>query len=90
MTELELYKFLNDEDNTQEYRWEGDDFLVWIEFDSLEVFTHMIGYYYLSEGGYDCNLRSGCICINIVDLCEYYDINLEHILEKLERCDEPF
>jgi hypothetical protein len=30
MTELELYNFLNEDDNVQEYRWEGNEFLVWI------------------------------------------------------------
>ena len=91
MTELELYKFLNEDDNIQEYRWEGNEFLVWIRFDSLDNFTKMIGYDYLSEGGYDCNLQYNCICIDISDVCEYFDIDLEHILKKpREEYEEPF
>ena len=91
MTELDLYKFLNDDDNgVQEYRWEGDEFLVWIPFNSLDDFTKIIGCDYLSEGGYDCNLQNDCICIDIADVCEYYDINLEHILKKPKECDKPF
>ena len=82
MTELELYKFLNEGYGVQEYRWEGDEFLVWIRFDGLEDFTKMVGYNYLSDGGIDCNLRDDCICINIVDIAEYHDIDLEDILEK--------
>lgn len=82
MTELELYKFLNEDDGVQQYNWEGDEFLVWIKFWVLEDFTKMIGYNYLSEGGMDCNLQDYCACIDIVDICEYYDIDLENILKK--------
>ena len=83
MTELDLYKFLNDEDNgVQQYNWVGEEFLVWISLWYLEDFTKMVGYNYLSEGEIDCNLQSDCICIDIVDIAEYHDINLENILEK--------
>ena len=85
MTELDLYKFLNDEDNgVQQYNWEGEEFLVWISLWYLEDFTDMVGYNYLSDGGIDCNLQNDCICIDIVGICEYYDIDLENILEKEE------
>ena len=83
MTELDLYKFLNDEDNgVQQYNWVGEEFLVWISLWYLEDFTKMVGYNYLSDGGLTCNLQSDCACIDIVDICEYYDINLENILKK--------
>ena len=80
MTELDLYKFLNDEYNgVQQYNWKGEEFLVWISFWCLEDFTKMVGYNY---GGLTCSLQRDCICIDIVDIAEYHYINLENILKK--------
>ena len=81
MTELDLYKFLNNNDGVQ-YRWEDNNILVWISFYYLKDFTDMIGYNYLSESGMDCNLQNDCICVNITDIAEYHDIDLENILKK--------
>ena len=83
MTELELHNFL-DGDGVQ-YRWEGEELLVWIDFDNLDIFTSMVGYDYLSDGGLDCNLRYGCVCIDIVGICEYHNIGLESVFHKLGR-----
>ena len=85
MTELKLYKFLNDHE--LEYRWEiyetkNNEFLVWIPFYLLEDFTEMIGYDYLSEGGINVNLQESYICLNIFDIAEYHEIELENILKK--------
>ena len=85
MTELELYKFLND--NNIEHHWEKsvnneDEFLVWIPFLLLDEFTELIGTNYLSEGGTDVNLQKDCVCLDIVDIAEYHEIELENILKK--------
>ena len=82
MTELDLYKFLNDEDNgVQQYNWAREEFLVWISLWYLEDFTDMI-YNYLDDSRLTCNLQKDCVCVDIVGICEYYDIDLENILEK--------
>lgn len=82
MTELKLYKFLND--TAQEFRWCNDEFLVWIGFDALEEFTEMIGEDYLCEGGMNINLQHDCVCLDIADLATYHGIDLENILKKEE------
>ena len=82
MTELDLYKFLNKESGIEQYNWEGDEFLIWIDFDLLSDFTKMIGHSYLAEGGMDCNLQDRLVCLNIVDVCEFHGIDLENILKK--------
>lgn len=82
MSELELYKFLNN--TAQEFRWCNNNFLVWIGFDSLEEFAEMIGEDYLCEGGMNINLQRDCVCLDITSLSACYGIDLENILKKEE------
>lgn len=43
----------------------------------------MVGYDYLSDGGIECNLQGdGYIALDIVELCENFDIDPERILER--------
>lgn len=82
MSELELYKFL--EEHEIEYRWErqNTEFLVWIPFYLLEDFTEMIGEDYFCEGGVDVNLQYSWVCIDITNIAECHSIDLENILKK--------
>lgn len=80
MTELQLYKFCED----KELDWRGDKLIIWIPFWQLEDFTEMIGYNYLSEGGVEVSLLDDCIALDIVDLCEYFDIEPENIYQKIQ------
>jgi len=82
LTGLQLYKFIYE--NELEIDWRGDELVLWIEFYYIEEFTELIGEYYLSEGGIEVNLRHDGIALDIVDLCEYFDIDPEDILEKNE------
>lgn len=87
MTELKLYKFLNDHE--LEYRWKiyenkEDEFIVWIPFHLLEDFTKMIRYSYLCESGIEVNLQESCIALDLVPIAEYCDIELENILDKIK------
>lgn len=78
MTELELYKFVQG----KEIDWHGDKLYVWIRFYDLAEFTEILGYDYLSEGGEEVSLQHDCICIDIVDICENFEINPENILPR--------
>jgi hypothetical protein len=80
MTELELYKFIND--NQIQVEWIGTELIIWIPFYLIKDFTELIGYSYLAECGIEVNLQFDCIAFNIVDLCEYFDINPESIEPK--------
>ena len=80
MTELQLYKFCED----KELDWRGDKLILWIPFWQLEDFTELIGYNYLSEGGIEVTLLNDCIALDIVDLCEDFDIEPENIVKKEE------
>lgn len=85
MTELELYKFINN--NELEITWncyenKDDELILWIPFYYLDEFTKMIGYNYLSDGGIEVNLQEDCTSLDINPICEYFDINSENILGK--------
>lgn len=80
MTELELYKFCKD----KEVDWRRDELILWIPFSDVDDFANMLGYNYLSEGGIDVVLLNDCIALNLVYICENFDINPENILKKTE------
>lgn len=80
MTELELYKFIND--NSIEIDWRGENLYVWIPFYRLEEFTELLGCDNFAEGGEDVYLQYDCICIDLVDVCDRYDIDHNNILER--------
>lgn len=78
MTELKLYKFLENKD----MRWNGDELVVWINFWDLVEFTEMIGYDYFSDGGIEVKLQHQCVAFDIVPICEYFEIEPTDMFEK--------
>jgi len=80
MTALKLYKFIKD--NECEISWNSKELILWISFLNLREFTELIGYDYLSEGGIKVNLGEWEIALDIVDLCEFFEIEPEEILAK--------
>lgn len=67
MTELQLYKFLNE--NSIEHHWEREN-------------KELIGEHVLSDGGIMVNLRNGYIALDLVPIAEYHEIDLENVLEQ--------
>ena len=83
MTELDLYKFL--ESTSTEIHWNGDELVIWLHPYDIKDFTELVGYSYLEEGGIKCRLQGeGYIVLDIVDLCEYFDIEPSRVLKREE------
>ena len=80
MTELELYKFVKE--NDCEYHWEDYDVILFVNFYLLDEFTKLLGYNMLDEEGIKCNLKQGYVAIWMFSICESFDIVLENIFEK--------
>jgi hypothetical protein len=83
MTELQLYKFINE--NNIEYHW-GEkqgipDVIVFIDFDCIMEFTRMIPFL-LDEGGINVILKETYICVWMLDICERSDIDIKNIFPK--------
>lgn len=81
MTELELYKFVQD----KEIDWRGDSLILWIEPSEVQEFADVIDRCNADDGGLDCKIQQdGTVCIDLIDLCEEYDIEPENIFPKEE------
>ncbi len=81
MTELQLYKFITN--NQVEISWRGESLILWIGNYYLSDFTLMLGYNIFDEGGIECRLCfDGSVGIDIVPICEYFDIEPTNIFQK--------
>ncbi|MNH44208.1 hypothetical protein D3C79_1063010 [compost metagenome] len=82
MSELDLYKFSQD----KEMDWRGDKLIMWFDHYDLKDFAELIGDDALSDGGLEIILlQGGMIAVELNDVCEWFDIEPERILEK-EAC----
>ncbi len=76
MTELELYKFI--QENDVDIDRHGEELVAWISHYDLSDLTTMIGSA-LDDGGIDVNLQSSCIAIDIESVCVHFGIDPEVI-----------
>ena len=90
--ELELYKLIirpdeEDDDFTyvDEFGWVKEHFYVWINYwnikDFIEKLFDIFGYGICDDGGFDANMQSDCICIDLEDVLGGY-IDLEDVFPK--------
>lgn len=83
MTELQLYKYIND--NNIEWHWQDNDgtpdVLIFPYTFQLEGFNNMISHYD-SDEGVIAHLKNGYACIWMGSLCEYFDIDINKVFEK--------
>ena len=82
MTELELYKYIHDEDTAPEYTFDGEKAIIWIYHFNIDEFVKLIGNAILIEGGIEVRLQEHCIAMEMNDICEYHDIELGKIFDK--------
>lgn len=82
MTELDLYKFIND--NRIEIDWRGNNLYIWLEYYELESFCKLLDRCDADDGGLDCTLQNaGFVVLDLVPICEEYGIDPNNILESL-------
>ncbi|WP_342505898.1 hypothetical protein [Sporosarcina sp. FSL K6-2383] len=82
MTELELYKFCQD----KEIGWRGESLIMWISPSEVQEFADLIDRCSADDGGLDCKIQQdGTVCVDLIELCEEYDIDPENILPKEEQ-----
>src|ERR1044071_6126440 len=87
MTELDLYKFITD--NEVEYHWhdhnDKGDVICLISFYELKDFCKMVEPIAMTDSeGIKCNLQDDCIAIWMLDICEYYGIDMENVFKEEE------
>ena len=81
MTELELYKFITD--NELEYHWVKDntDVILFVEIRYIEDFNEMLGYNAMDESGIECRMKYKYFCFYMNDICEYFGIEIKNIFK---------
>jgi hypothetical protein len=80
MTELQLYKFISD--NEIEWHWnENDakqDVILFVNTYHIDDFLELIRSA-TDDEGIECRLKDGYLCFWIRDICEYYDVEMENV-----------
>jgi hypothetical protein len=85
MTELQLYKFVygDEEYLSDEIQWNGEELTLYINFDLLSDFIKLLCEGWFDDGGHiESEIYTGYVAIDLVPICEYYDIIPENILIK--------
>ena len=82
MTELELYKYITDNDIDHAYN--GDEVVIWLYHWQIEDFCAFIGSYVLSEGGIEVMLQENYIALSINGICEHFNIDIKNVFKNEE------
>ncbi len=81
MTELELYKFINNNDIEWHYHNNDgdDDVIFFINFYQFNDFVKLFESSFFDEEGYDVTMKDGYFAIWARYICEYYGIVLKNV-----------
>lgn len=77
MTELQLYKFIQ----KCETRYDGEETIIWVSHHDIPEFIDLIDYNLISDGGIEVRLQEHVIALDMVPICEHYNIPIENIFE---------
>jgi hypothetical protein len=81
MTELQLYKFINDND-VEWHHQEKDghpDVLVFPRYWQIEDFAKLFEPSKFDDGGIECFMMDGYFAFWMQDICDYYGIELDKV-----------
>jgi len=78
MTELELYKFIND--NNVEYHCNNEnEIFAFVHILDIKDFNELLGESIMDEEGIMCTMKYGYFCFEMVEICEYFGIEPKNI-----------
>ena len=82
MTELELYKFIND--NGIEYHYynccdKNKKIMMFVNIYDIDEFNKLLGKRIMEEEGINCTMKCGYFCFEMIEICEYFDIVPENV-----------
>jgi hypothetical protein len=81
MTELKLYKFVQD----CEWEWAEKSPVLWVKYSALPEFMEMVGYnYHCMDGGIAARLQESHAVIEMNNICEYFSIDIEKVFPKID------
>lgn len=77
MTELELYKFIEESGSLTSFN-EGEA-MIWVYHHNVGDFVKLIGSSYLDDGGIDVRLKEYWIVVRMNEICEDNDIDMDKV-----------
>lgn len=77
MTELDLYKFVHD--NNCEYHWYDDNVILFVTILWIDEFNKLFDYSFFDDEGQECIMKKDYFCFWMQDICDYYDIEMSNI-----------
>jgi hypothetical protein len=82
MTELELYKFI--EENGIEYHWfnENTNVIIFVNHYLLPDWNKLLGIHILDEEGIVCRMKDGYMCFEMNEICDYFGIEISNVFLK--------
>ncbi len=84
MTELGLYKFINE--HNIEWHYENNDkttdVIIFVHTYQLEYFQKILTPGIFDDSGIECRMMSGYFCFWMKDICEYYGIDFTAVFKK--------
>lgn len=83
MTELELYKYINEND-IEWHRYKDNKIEeIWIlpKFYQLPEFHKLCSPCLFDDGGIECRMKDGYLGIDIIPVCEHYGIEYNNIFK---------
>ncbi len=86
MTELELYRFVEDKD-IEWHRNDNEgipDVIAFVYPFDVEEFSQMIKSY-LRDEGVECRLMDGYFAFWVKDICDHYDIDMDNVFKGEEK-----
>lgn len=78
MTELELYKFITDND-VEYHCYSESKIFAMINLCDIEEFNKLLGNSILDDEGLECIMKDGYFCFEMGYICEYFGIDSENI-----------
>ena len=84
--ELEIFKLV-ESDLVTERGWVSEtEFYVWVSYLDIQDFMNglrkICGYEMFDEGGFDANMQSDGVCIDLTDALSSYGLDFESIFDK--------
>lgn len=82
--EKNLYNLITKSDGIEEFGWiNKEEFCVWIYYEYLKDFmeniANMFGFGIFDDGGFQVNMQSTGVCINLEDITGMDDIDLKEL-----------